>query len=93
MARAKGGGVELPADFILTQARAAYFIQYNPHAQSDAMRIEFEKFRNHHMAKGNKFKDWDAAWRTWVLNGVKFSTAATPYIPTFREQEERRRAR
>ena len=86
---------ELPADFELTRDRAHYWVQYNPDAMSNVLRIEFEKFKAHHQAKGNRFKDWDAAWRTWVLNGVKFSGAATatPYIPTFREQEERRKAR
>lgn len=32
----------------------------------------FERFSNHHRAKGSKFADWHAAWRTWVGNQVEF---------------------
>ena len=34
----------------------------------------FETFKNHHAAKGNTFADWDAAWRTWVDNQVRWDT-------------------
>lgn len=33
----------------------------------------FEQFKAHHRAKGSKFVDWEAAWRTWVLNQRKFN--------------------
>jgi hypothetical protein len=33
---------------------------------------QFERFLDHHRAKGSVFVDWDAAWRTWVRNGVGF---------------------
>ena len=33
---------------------------------------EADQFRNHHLARGTTFKDWDAAWRTWVGNAIKF---------------------
>jgi hypothetical protein len=33
---------------------------------------EFERFENHHRAKGTVFADWKAAWRTWVSNGARF---------------------
>jgi hypothetical protein len=32
----------------------------------------FERFSNHHRAKGSRFADWHAAWRTWVGNQVEF---------------------
>lgn len=38
----------------------------NPHG-------EFAAFRDHHKSKGNVFRDWKAAWRTWVRNAVKFN--------------------
>ena len=38
-------------------------------------------FTNHHTAKGSTFKDWDAAWRTWVGNAVKFGRS-TRDVPT-----------
>jgi hypothetical protein len=31
-----------------------------------------EAFENHHRAKGNLMADWEAAWRTWVNNEIKF---------------------
>jgi len=35
---------------------------------------ELAAFRDHHTAKGSRFTDWDAAFRTWLRNAVKFST-------------------
>lgn len=34
---------------------------------------EADQFRNYHHAKGTTFKNWDAAWRTWLGNARKFS--------------------
>lgn len=34
---------------------------------------EAERFRDHHTAKGSRFVDWNAAWRTWVRNAVRFA--------------------
>jgi hypothetical protein len=34
---------------------------------------EAEQFRNYHQSKGSTFKDWDAAWRTWLGNAKKFA--------------------
>ena len=34
---------------------------------------EFSAFRDHHAAKGSTFKDWQAAFRTWIRNAVKFT--------------------
>jgi hypothetical protein len=33
---------------------------------------QVEKFKNHHIGKGNTMADWRAAWRTWVGNGYDF---------------------
>lgn len=32
-------------------------------------------FKDHHAAKGSVFKDWQAAFRTWLRNDVKFKEA------------------
>ncbi len=34
---------------------------------------EFAAFRDHHVAKGSLFRDWQAAFRTWLRNSVKFA--------------------
>jgi len=65
----------LPDDFALTDDRLNAAARHwqtknrtdlNPHD-------EFENFLNHHQAHGKAMADWDAAWRTWFTNAVKFS--------------------
>lgn len=34
---------------------------------------EWNKFKDHHRAKGSRFVDWDAAWRTWIRHAVEFA--------------------
>lgn len=34
---------------------------------------ELAAFRDHHAARGSRFVDWNAAFRTWLRNAVKFS--------------------
>ena len=38
---------------------------------------EFDAFVNYHKAKGSRMACWNAAWRTWVLNAVKFAAKAS----------------
>ena len=33
---------------------------------------EADRFANFHRSKQNRFRDWDAAWRTWLGNARKF---------------------
>jgi len=35
------------------------------------------QFRDHHLSKGSRFKNWGAAWRTWVGNHLHFHGTAT----------------
>lgn len=37
---------------------------------------ETERFLDHHRAKGSTFKDWIAAWRTWMSRSVDYSPRA-----------------
>lgn len=34
-----------------------------------------ERFAAHHTAKGSQFENWQAAWKTWVLNSRDFGNA------------------
>jgi uncharacterized protein YdaU (DUF1376 family) len=36
---------------------------------------EVEGFRNHHLAKGSRFVDWNAAFHTWLRKAVEFGRA------------------
>ena len=38
-----------------------------------AISAELERFKDFHRGKGNVMADWQAAWRTWVGNAVKFA--------------------
>ena len=34
---------------------------------------EADRFRDYHLSKGSTYKNWDAAWRTWLGNARKFA--------------------
>lgn len=40
-----------------------------------------EEFYDHHAARGNLMADWEAAWRTWCRNQVKFAARSSPRSP------------
>lgn len=48
---------------------------------------EIGKFMDYHKAKGSVMADWQAAWRTWVANGVKFAKPAP--AESFKERDDR----
>lgn len=56
-------------EFELTDARADYARSTLPNV--DAAEL-MAGFRDHHTARGTTRKDWDATWRTWVRNALKF---------------------
>lgn len=35
--------------------------------------LEAAKFLDHHRARGSRFRDWGAAWRTWQRNAASFA--------------------
>lgn len=66
----------LPADFevfaeMATWAQGKGLVD----AQIDA---ETERFIAHHQAKGTRWSDWEAAWRKWILNAIKFGLEVKP---------------
>ena len=34
--------------------------------------VEFDSWRDHHLAKGSMFADWGASFRTWCRNAEKY---------------------
>lgn len=63
---------ELPPDWVPSERN----ITDAESRQFSAMEIqdEADRFRNHHLAKGSRFRDWDAAWRTWLGNARKYGS-------------------
>jgi uncharacterized protein YdaU (DUF1376 family) len=45
------------------------------------LRESFPAFRDYHQSKGNTFKDWDAALRTWLRNERKFDKTSPTKRP------------
>ncbi len=71
----------IPAGFALDDAMRAYALAKLPGVDVEA---EFERFVERHKSIGSKFKDWSAAWRTWVLNEIKYraSRVQAQAVPT-----------
>lgn len=72
-AKPKRKAVGLPNDWVPSQKNID-----DAHSRefSDAdIKSEAEAFRDYHLARGTTFKDWDAAWRTWLGNAKKFAKA------------------
>lgn len=61
-----------PEGFAFDERAEALATSYgiNPHR-------ELAAFRDHHAAKGTLFKDWQAAYRNWLRNAVKFAAKGT----------------
>lgn len=62
------------------------------------LRATAEHFRDHHAAKGSRFVDWDAAFRTWLGNALRFGARSSSSarnnptetaLQTLREHEAR----
>ena len=58
---------QLPIDFFPDETGVEKVEQANL-----SLAIELNRFRDYHTAKGSVMADWQAAWRTWVGNAVKF---------------------
>lgn len=43
--------------------------------------VELGAFTDYHKSKGSVFKDWDAAFRTWLRNAAKFNAGKSPPQP------------
>ncbi|RRH72015.1 helix-turn-helix domain-containing protein [Falsigemmobacter faecalis] len=59
----------VPSDRNLADARSRNFTDEEIHEQAAA-------FRDHHLARGTTFKDWDAGWRMWLGNARRFARPA-----------------
>jgi len=64
--------IDLPDDWVPNERniRDAHSKQFS----DEEIRHEADRFRDHHISKQSRFRDWDAAWRTWLSNARKFGT-------------------
>lgn len=69
--RARKPEVAIPENWIPSERNVADAVARN-FSQQDIER-EADRFRNHHLAKGSMFRDWDAAWRKWLGNSQRFN--------------------
>lgn len=60
----------VPVDFFITDKMRMWAAEKVP---SVDIETETAGFLDHHTARGTRFKDWEAAWRQWMRNAVKFS--------------------
>lgn len=63
--RAKKSKRPLPDDFELDESMRQFAIERVPRIDCDAT---FEHFKANALKNGNEYKDWVAAWRTWILS-------------------------
>ena len=63
---------QLPADFLPNEAGQALAAKHGLILQDELCR-----FTDHHLSKGSTFKDWQAAFRTWLGNSAKWSRPQT----------------
>jgi hypothetical protein len=62
----------LPSDLELAEEMAAYAEERGwDRARAEG---EFEAFRAYYTANGKLAADWAAAWRNWVLRGLRFDS-------------------
>ncbi len=70
---ARKRATQIPDDWKPNDGHTAYAVE-----QQLSLDIEADQFRDYHRAKGSTMKDWDAAFRTWLRNAVKFRRDQPP---------------
>lgn len=60
----------IPSNWVPSDENIKHAISKN--LTHEEIKNEADQFRDFHLAKGTTFKDWDAGWRTWVRNSIKF---------------------
>ena len=78
-AKAKSNKTAMPMSFWLDEnMRFNAVIYWDSKERKDLdPQEEFNKFTTYCKANGSKYVDWNAAWRTWYTNAVKFNKAPT----------------
>jgi hypothetical protein len=82
-------GTPMPEDFVLNNSRSDFAYQKG---LGMVMGEEWEAFVDYHKMHGSTFCDWDAAWRTWIRNAIKFRGRNGQQFESFSERRERKNA-
>lgn len=84
----------LPDDFTVTDEMKAWFAEQDWARFVTHPGVETQNFMDHHRAKGSKFRDWTAAWRTWMRNaGTKYAAGGGARAPQHPQVDEAHRER
>ncbi len=59
----------LPSNFSLSDSLCSWSLRKGPTLNIEE---EVDQFKDYHLAKGSLMKDWEAAFRTWIRNAIKF---------------------
>jgi len=65
----------IPNDFIPSPALEQWGLDLG--LDRKTLKSETEKFLDYHRSKGSVFKDFDAAWRTWIRNSIEYRGGRT----------------
>jgi hypothetical protein len=65
--------IALPATFAVTDEMRKWATENGLTAPDDLI----DSFRDYHLAKGSTYKDWTAAFRTWIRNDKRFASSRT----------------
>ena len=52
---------------------------------AEMLETQIEKFRAYHRGKGSRWKSWQDAWQTWVLNVPTFGRPTAPPARNFED--------
>jgi hypothetical protein len=72
---------QAPTDFEITDAMRAWAREKAPGVNLDT---ETERFLNHSRAKGSAWKDWNAAWRNWMLKAAEYAPTGNGKVHNLR---------
>lgn len=71
--RARKPETTTPDEFPLDLSRRGWFKDQGLEQLGVKISFETAQFLDHHRAKGSRFRDWDAAWKTWMRNAGRFA--------------------
>ena len=69
----KNPSTPVPNEFEITEEMHDWAVSKG--LPADRVNLETDQWLDHHKAKASRFDDWDASWRTWIRNAVKFANA------------------